>query len=67
MTTTSTDIFRKVADRQMTPEEGAEALMHARQKRPARKPEWMPRWLFVVGVVVLSVVFAPIINSNDRR
>jgi hypothetical protein len=62
----SLDVYDKVAARELTPEEGAEILMQARQRRPPKKPTWMPFWLYAVGVMVGAIVLAPFLSSRDR-
>lgn len=64
--TTSVSVFEKVAAREMSPAVGAELLMKERDSMP-RKPGWMPRWVWVVGVVIVAVVLAPVINNRDQR
>jgi hypothetical protein len=63
--TTSVAVFEKVAARELSPEAGAELLMKERDPMP-KKPGWMPRWIYVAGVVVAAVLLAPILSNRDR-
>jgi hypothetical protein len=63
--TTSVAVFEKVAARELSPEAGAELLMKERDPMP-KKPGWMPRWIYVSGVVVAAVLLAPILSNRDR-
>jgi hypothetical protein len=62
---TSVSVFERVAAREITPERGAELLMSERDSMP-KKPGWMPRWMYVAGVVTVAVLFAPLMNNRDR-
>jgi hypothetical protein len=67
MTATTVSVFQRVASRELTPEVGASLIM-AERKKQWQKPEGMPRWLWVAGVVLFAVIFAPLMSSrNDAR
>lgn len=63
---TTMDVFRSVARREITSDQGADQLvdLEAKQSTPS-KPAWMPRWVYVAGVVVGVVLLAPF--TRDQR
>lgn len=63
--TTSVAVFEKVAARELSPEAGAEMLMKERDPMP-KKPDWMPRWVYIAAVVAGTLLLAPILNNRDR-
>lgn len=63
---TSMAVYEKVASGEISPERGA-AILLQEQGTPSWKPIWLPRWAFVVLVVLFSVVLAPIISVDDRE
>lgn len=61
-------IYEDVAAGQMTSQQGAEALV-SRARLAPRNPTWMPRWLYIGGVLVVALLLAPVLSSgsSDRR
>ena len=65
---TSMTIYQKVAAGELSPDEGADALMAKRASTTwsPKQPTWMPRWLYLVALVLGYIVLAPILSSRDK-
>lgn len=61
----STDVFERVRKGEITPAQGAALLEQARVRtfRPG-KPAWMPRLVYVCGLVVLALVIPNLLSSR---
>jgi hypothetical protein len=63
-------IYQKVANSEMSADDGAKLLMDERRAGRAwslRQPDWMPRWLYVVAVVTFAIMLAPVLSVRDSR
>ena len=59
-------VFRRVAKREITPELGAALIVQERERErvwPPTQPRWMPRWLYVLGIMLVSAAIAPLAVS----
>lgn len=55
----SAQIFQRVALREMSPEEGAEAMRaEDLQARTRLRPQWLPVWTWVLLTLLAGVVLA---------
>ena len=55
----SAQIFQRVALREMTPEEGAEAMRaEDRQARTGLRPRWLPVWTWVLLTLFVGLFLA---------
>jgi hypothetical protein len=63
---TTMDVFHSVARREISSAQGADRLveLEAKQTTP-KKPSWMPRWMYVVGIVLVVVLLSPF--ARDQR
>lgn len=68
-------VFDRVADGQISPEAGAQAILNSRQPRrqwPPRQPQWMSRRAYMFTIIVLTILLAPVLilasalTSNSR-
>lgn len=67
-TSMNMQVYRKVLQGQLTPEQAADRFMaDSAATEPVGRPAWMPQWLYIVGVLALAVFFAPLISSRSRR
>jgi hypothetical protein len=66
MTTTTLEIFHKVARREISSREGAEQLVDIESKDVTpSKPAWMPKWVYVVGVAAFIIVMSPFTSHRN--
>jgi hypothetical protein len=65
MTSTASEIFRKVARRELDLRDGADQLAEqsADDLTPGR-PRWMPRWVYATGIVVFAILVSPFSSSQ---
>lgn len=62
------DIFRMTATRAIEPEAGAAIILKRRQlQREASKPEWMPRWAFLICVILVLAIVGTVAGRSNSR
>jgi hypothetical protein len=62
----SVEVFDRIDSGEITPEEGAKLLTPS-DERMLRKPAWLPKWLYVAGVIIIAAVFAPVMGVTRDR
>lgn len=62
----SVDVFERVRTGQITAGQGADLLAasRAKQARPS-KPAWMPRPIYVVGMLLLALFLPRLVGRNS--
>lgn len=68
----SLEIYDRVAAREITPEQGAQLLMRAREvedraRRLRWKPNWMPVVMFAILVVIVGGLITSLVGGNTKQ
>ncbi len=62
----SVEIFEQVRKGHLTSAEGADLLVSARRRKPPQKPAWMPRALYALGLIFLTIIIPSLVTSRHQ-
>ena len=59
----SIGVYRKVAQGELSPPDGAAELV-GRRPAPVVRPPWLPRWAWALGALLLIVLLTPFLSKR---